>query len=165
MPIRKWVYLRQWVNPIRVVPRGGQKVSKRGKGSSPTMSHMPMNELGQHLRSRREALGLSLAELQEMTGIDKSDLSKIERGQRKMNRSDSRDPLLRLSKALGADPDAILAMAGHVPEGQIRERKAARHAVEAAVLADPTLTAEDRAHVLRTIAYIRASRRPAPPRD
>ena len=42
----------------------------------------PLHELLQRLKSAREAKGLSLADLTELTGMDRSALSKLETGQR-----------------------------------------------------------------------------------
>jgi hypothetical protein len=52
------------------------------------------------LRSRRKALGFTLDDLEERTGIDRANLSKIEKGQRPLGKVSA----LRLAKALQIDP-------------------------------------------------------------
>ena len=42
----------------------------------------PLHDLLQHLKAAREEKGLSLADLTELTGMDRSALSKLETGQR-----------------------------------------------------------------------------------
>lgn len=114
--------------------------------------------MGRHIRSLREAAGLTLTQVQEMTGVDRSDLSKIENGKRRMNRSDSRDPLVRIAQALDADPVALLVMAGHTDAASIGRSRNAKAEIEKAIARDPDLSADDRAFILAAIRYVRAAR-------
>lgn len=57
-----------------------------------------LNELFQQLKAAREAKGLSLADLTELTGMDRSALSKLETGQRA---NPTVETLLRYAEAVG----------------------------------------------------------------
>lgn len=110
-------------------------------------------ELGGYLRSRRKAAGLTQKDLQELTGVDQTVISKLENGERTGERS--RDKLVAISKAIGADVDSVLVMAGIMEPRSDKERREAQRAVERAILADPTLTSEDRAFLLKAVEYVR----------
>jgi DNA-binding XRE family transcriptional regulator len=57
-----------------------------------------LHELLQHLKATREAKGLSLADLTELTGMDRSALSKLETGQRA---NPTVETLVRYAEAVG----------------------------------------------------------------
>ena len=51
----------------------------------------------QQLKGRRQELGLSLRDVERLSGIDNSNLSSMEKGQRNL----SLDSLIKLTRALG----------------------------------------------------------------
>lgn len=57
-----------------------------------------MHELLQQLKTAREAKGLSLADLTELTGMDRSALSKLETGERP---NPTVETLVRYAEAVG----------------------------------------------------------------
>ncbi len=57
-----------------------------------------LQELLQQLKASREAKGLSLADLRELTGMDRSALSKLETGQRA---NPTVETLVRYAEAVG----------------------------------------------------------------
>lgn len=65
-------------------------------------------KLGAVIRQRRTALGLSQEALADASGIDRSHMGKIERGERNVTFLN----ILRIARALGDVPSAILADAG-----------------------------------------------------
>jgi transcriptional regulator with XRE-family HTH domain len=84
---------------------------------------------GEYLRQRREEKrsadpGFSLRRVAASVGIEPSYLSKIERGEQP---PPSEDTIRALAKALGEDPDVLLALAGKVSkdlQAIIRKRPA-----------------------------------------
>ena len=92
--------------------------------------------LGEYVRTCRENQGLSQRALAARAGVDPSWLSRLERGERKANRSDSERTLILLAQALGQDPGPLLRLAGHVTAGHASEGMAKFRDV---VLADPAL--------------------------
>jgi len=68
----------------------------------------PMTTPGDHIRSVRKRLGLTLAELGERTGLAVSTLSKLEKGHVSL----SYDKLMLLSRGLGVDMAELLLDAG-----------------------------------------------------
>lgn|GEM_PF-654060 len=68
-------------------------------------------ELGQMLRERREALGLSTRQLSARTGVNDVTISRIERGEFAAPRPDK---LTRLAEALGLSAADVFAMADYV---------------------------------------------------
>jgi len=65
-------------------------------------------ELGDVIRQRRLKLGLSQEALADASGVDRSHMGKIERGERNVTFLN----LLRIAKAIGARPSDILSDAG-----------------------------------------------------
>lgn len=57
-----------------------------------------IRELGRQLKELREAQGKSLADMRRLTGMDRSAISKLERGERE---NPSMDTLIRYAQALG----------------------------------------------------------------
>jgi transcriptional regulator with XRE-family HTH domain len=110
-------------------------------------------ELGNYLRQRRLAEGLTLREVGLRAGIDQGDLSKLERGIRSGERSP--DKLRAITKVIHGDVELVLTMAGHLPARTDRQRRESERAIERAVLEDPTLTSEQKAYLLQTIDYVR----------
>lgn len=64
--------------------------------------------LGQVIRQKRLKLGLSQEALADASGIDRSHMGKIERGERNVTALN----LLRIAKALGVSLGAIVSEAG-----------------------------------------------------
>lgn len=76
------------------------------------IARMPTDQdIGGRVRQRREAIGISQAELASRAGTTQKHVSDIERGKRLMGAY----MLLRLSKALHASADALLGLDGHDP--------------------------------------------------
>lgn len=65
-------------------------------------------KLGQAIRTRRKALGLSQEALADAASIDRSHMGKIERGERNVTLLN----VLRIAKAMNCRPSEILADAG-----------------------------------------------------
>jgi len=60
--------------------------------------------LGERIRARREALGLSQEALAHQTGVHWTFLGQVERGQRNLNLHN----LLKLARGLGVDPAELV---------------------------------------------------------
>ena len=69
-----------------------------------------LQDLLQQLRTAREAKGLSLADVEELTGMDRSALSKLENGQRA---NPTVETLVRYAEAVGKRLVVMLADADH----------------------------------------------------
>jgi transcriptional regulator with XRE-family HTH domain len=67
--------------------------------------------LGQRLHELREKRKLSMRALADKVDVDFSYISQIEHGKRQP----SKDLVVRLAHALGADADELLIAAGHLP--------------------------------------------------
>ena len=67
----------------------------------------PAEELGERIRERREALGLSQVELATRAHIDIATLSKLENG-RSGERGPTLSRLYQVATALGCRPSALL---------------------------------------------------------
>jgi transcriptional regulator with XRE-family HTH domain len=65
-------------------------------------------KLGQSIRERRKAQGLSQEALADASGVDRSHMGKIERGERNVTLLN----VLRIADAVGCRPSELLAMAG-----------------------------------------------------
>lgn len=97
-----------------------------------------MSSFAEYIRTRRETLdaaaraaglpGLSLRKCAGLAGLEPSYLSKIERG---LQPPPSEQSIVALAKALGDDPDVLLALAGKVSSD-----------LQAAILRRPALFAE-----------------------
>jgi transcriptional regulator with XRE-family HTH domain len=70
----------------------------------------------ERLRQLRKARRLSQQELGEVVGVHHTYLSKIESGNTTWPGPPSRRMILRLAKALNADADELLLLAGRVPD-------------------------------------------------
>jgi transcriptional regulator with XRE-family HTH domain len=73
-------------------------------------------ELGQRVRTRREALGLSQEAMAHQIGVHWTFLGQVERGRRNLNLHN----LLKLAQGLGVDP-AELIRGLQPPEGESSE--------------------------------------------
>lgn len=71
-------------------------------------------QFARRLHTDRLAAGWTQAELAKQAGIHFTTVSKIESGQRKVERSDSADTVIKLAQALGQPPRDYLILAGHV---------------------------------------------------
>lgn len=78
-------------------------------------------KFGQTIRSLREAKKLGQRELADRVGLSFSYISKIENERLDFGEFPPEPTILKLADALGADPDALLLLAGKVPE-KIRVR-------------------------------------------
>ncbi|KSB88230.1 transcriptional regulator [Caulobacter vibrioides] len=67
-----------------------------------------LKELGQSIRERRKAQGLSQEALADASGVDRSHMGKIERGERNVTLLN----LLRIADAIDCRPSELLAIAG-----------------------------------------------------
>lgn len=80
-----------------------------GKRVSGTVaSHTILTQLGKAIRARRLELGLSQEALANLSGIDRSHMGKIERGERNVTLLN----VERVSKVLSVVPSTLLANAG-----------------------------------------------------
>lgn len=109
---------------------------------------MAANDFGTYLRRMREARGLSLIQLADRSGIDKSRLSKLERGELPPpSRGDSRDTVIRLAQALEDDPMRLLELSGHEPRSDERTVRS-RPPFRELILTEKTLTSKQKAALL-----------------
>jgi transcriptional regulator with XRE-family HTH domain len=76
-----------------------------------------MIELGQFIKQKREASGLSQKKLGEAVGISDAEVCKIENGERQTPNWDS---LCKISKALNIHPFEILHNAGYISEDDLK---------------------------------------------
>ncbi len=65
--------------------------------------------LGEAVRARRSDLGLSQEELAHLSGVDRSHMGKIERGERNVTILN----IKRVAAALGTSPSKLLSSAGY----------------------------------------------------
>jgi len=73
-----------------------------------------MATFGKHIRKLRKARGVSLRRLAKSVEKDHTYLSKIEYGKVP---PPSAEVVLALADELGEDPDVLMVMAGHLPDG------------------------------------------------
>lgn len=78
-------------------------------------------KFGQRLRELRTGKSLSQRALAQVIGVSHTYVSKIETGNLDFGDFPSKELILKLAKALEADADELLLLAGKVPEG-IRRR-------------------------------------------
>jgi len=82
------------------------------------VSEQPGIRIGQLLKLRRLALGLTLKELSEKSGVHFSNISRLEKGDRRA----TTDFLIKIAPPLGYSRYELLAMAGLLSdEEEIRE--------------------------------------------
>lgn len=72
--------------------------------------------LGQLIRQARERAGLSLRNLEAITGVPRATLHRLERGQAN---DPSTDTLLRLADALELNSDDLFILIGHQPSADL----------------------------------------------
>jgi len=82
------------------------------------MAEEQASKLGAHLKTLRQAQGLSLAEVGEQTNIGPSHLFYIEEGKR---RTPHPDYLHRLARFFGVLVEDLYALAGYTPAGELPE--------------------------------------------
>jgi|SRR3954447_26153496 len=75
-----------------------------------------MNALGKRLRARREELGLSIRDLERLTGIDNSLILRMEQG---AIANPAPEKLSRVAEALGLDLADVYALAGYSAPRQL----------------------------------------------
>lgn len=85
-----------------------------------------MNEFGRYIRNLRDSKELSLRKLAEISGLSHSTIASLERGEVTVKKSH----ISALSKALGADEDAMLIMAGFYPDKAAVEEEGVSDALE-----------------------------------
>lgn len=79
---------------------------------------MRENNFGERLKARREEKGLTFAELEAVSGVHKSYLGRIERGER----YPSAHILRKLAEPLGIDTIELLKMAGYLSPDRTDDR-------------------------------------------
>jgi transcriptional regulator with XRE-family HTH domain len=119
-----------------------------------------LRELGEFIRGQRQMADLSLRRLAELTNVSNAYLSQIERG---LHQPSIR-VLRAIAEALNLSADTLLAQAGlRNAAANAVARTAAGNSVgtEAAILADPDLTDEQRDVLLRVYRSFVETRRSA----
>jgi transcriptional regulator with XRE-family HTH domain len=118
-----------------------------------------LHTLGGYIRLQRQLADLSLRQLAEMTKVSNAYLSQIERG---MHQPSLR-VLRSIADALDLSADTLLAQAGLLgtATGQSGQGRtgSVRTETEAAILADPELSPDDREALLRVYRSLRQRRR------
>ena len=79
---------------------------------------MRKNNFGESLKARRKEKGLTLVELEALSGVDRSHLSRIELGKR----FPSARILLKLCKPLGYGQAELLKLAGYLSPDRTDDR-------------------------------------------
>jgi len=79
-----------------------------GRVSAHLDKDLDLQRLGAAVRARRLALGLSQEALADSSGVDRSHMGKIERGERNVTFLN----ILRIAKAIGCMPSDLLIDAG-----------------------------------------------------
>ncbi len=95
-----------------------------------------------HIRSIREARGLTLETVAGRVGISTAHLSGVERGIKNLNNS----LIERISVALGVQPDALISGGDDTPEAEARENL--RSAIQALTTADSLTKVADYAEMV-----------------
>ncbi|MCZ7417461.1 MULTISPECIES: helix-turn-helix domain-containing protein [unclassified Streptomyces] len=103
--------------------------------------------IGEFLREQRRTAQLSLRQLAEAAGVSNPYLSQIERGLRKP----SAEILQQLAKALRISAETL-----YVRAGMLEERDGREVDVAAAVLADPSITEQQKQALLQIYTSFRA---------
>lgn len=98
------------------------------------MATLKVPDLGEYLREQRHSAQLSLRQLAEVAGVSNPYLSQVERGLRKP----SAEVLQQIAKGLRISAEVLYVRAG------ILEERDDDSGVEAALMADPHLTARQR---------------------
>ncbi|GAA4658254.1 helix-turn-helix transcriptional regulator [Streptomyces chumphonensis] len=103
--------------------------------------------IGEFLREQRRNAQLSLRQLADAAGVSNPYLSQIERGLRKP----SAEILQQLAKALRISAETL-----YVRAGMLEEREGTDIDVAAAILADPSITEQQKQALLQIYASFRA---------
>lgn len=77
-------------------------------------------EFGIYLREKREERKLTVRQLNTYSGVSHSYISQLERGNRGIP---SPDILKKLSKPLGIDYEELMIKAGHIEDGENKEKE------------------------------------------
>lgn len=110
------------------------------------MASLNVGNLGEYLREQRRQAQLSLRQLADAAGVSNPYLSQIERGLRKP----SADILQQLAKALRISAETLYVQAGILDE---RDRDAVE--TRAVILADPTISEQQKQVLLQIYASFR----------
>jgi transcriptional regulator with XRE-family HTH domain len=113
---------------------GRPEGEERGVDGSEASEASPLTDLGDFIRTRREAARLSLRRLSDIAGVSNPYLSQIERGLRKP----SAEILQAIAKGLEISSETLYVRAG-ILEDRTDERE-----VERAIHRDATLTSAQR---------------------
>jgi transcriptional regulator with XRE-family HTH domain len=119
-----------------------------------------LRELGEFIRGQRQMADLSLRRLAELTNVSNAYLSQIERG---LHQPSIR-VLRAIAEALNLSADTLLAQAGlrsAAANAVARTATGESVSTEAAILADPDLTDEQRDVLLRVYRSFVETRRSA----
>jgi transcriptional regulator with XRE-family HTH domain len=119
-----------------------------------------LRELGEFIRGQRQMADLSLRRLAELTNVSNAYLSQIERG---LHQPSIR-VLRAIAEALNLSADTLLAQAGlrsAAANAVVRTAGGDSVSTEAAILADPDLTDEQRDVLLRVYRSFIEARRSA----
>jgi transcriptional regulator with XRE-family HTH domain len=119
-----------------------------------------LRELGEFIRTQRQMADLSLRRLAELTNVSNAYLSQIERG---LHQPSIR-VLRSIADALNVSADTLLAQAGlrsAAANAVVRSAAGESVTTEAAILADPDLTDEQRDVLLRVYRSFVEARRSA----
>ena len=106
-----------------------------------------LETLGSFIKAQRQVANLSLREMARLTDVSNAYLSQIERG---LHQPSVR-VLRSLADALNVSAETLLAQAGLIDEDHVSERPEPPDGPErtvAAILADPSLTPEQREALL-----------------
>jgi transcriptional regulator with XRE-family HTH domain len=115
----------------------------------------PLRDLGEFIREQRALARLSVRRLSELAGISNPYLSQIERGLRRP----SAEILQQIAKGLRISAETLYIRAG------ILDPKSADGDVEAAILADPTIDADQKQALLQVYRSFQAAHGYAPKSD
>ncbi|NGO68960.1 helix-turn-helix domain-containing protein [Streptomyces boncukensis] len=118
------------------------------------MASLHVGDLGAFLREQRRNAKLSLRQLADAAGVSNPYLSQIERGLRKP----SAEILQQLAKALRISAETLYVQAGILDE---RDRDDLLQ-VPAAIMADPSITEQQKQALLQIYESFRKENGPAP---
>jgi transcriptional regulator with XRE-family HTH domain len=135
--------------------REGQRAGPGAAGGSrgpgrPGEHADPLRDLGAFIREQRALARLSLRRLSELAGISNPYLSQIERGLRRP----SAEILQQIARGLRISAETLYVRAG------ILDERPVGGSVEEAILADSSLSEEQKATVLHVYRSFRAANQP-----
>ena len=109
----------------------------------------PAGALGSFIRAQRQLADLSLRQLASLSNVSNAYLSQVERGLHQP----SFKVVSSIAEALNISTEYLLSQSGWLRPGQDSEREST--GVEAAILADPLLTAEEKQVVIGVYRSLR----------